>query len=779
MRQKLFTLLLLLATALSAQQTKTLYELQQHFVDLRFGMFIHYNIPTYAPEDWPDPDLSPSVFNPQHLDCRQWARAAKSAGMTYGCLTTKHHSGFCIWDTKTTDYNVMQSPLKRDVVREYVDAFRAEGLEVMLYYSILDTHHRLRPGLITRKKVDMIKAQLHELLTQYGEITALIIDGWDAPWSRISYEEVPFPEIYQYIKSLQPNCLVMDLNAAKYPTEALFYTDIKSYEQGAGQHISTSTNRLPALACLPLQRTWFWKESMPTDEMKDATFLVKENVEPYGKAHCNFILNVAPNRDGLMDENALASLREIGEMWNERNHYPLRPAEAPIVQRNIAKHCPTESSWSYDYGIMDFANDDDFVKGWTSHPLVQQPWWMVDLKGKHIIDMVTITEERGGNMQAYRVECRNGKEWTTVYEDSIPDNTRVRIHRFSARYADAVRITVLRHKGKLCLGEVGVYEAPKGTKVAKAKNDNVVVAYVTSWSKVMPNPNVMTHINYAFCHVTDSFDGVRIDNPDRLRQIVALKKQNPALKVMLSVGGWGSGRFSEMVATDATRMAFCLDCKRVVKEFGLDGIDIDWEYPTSKAAGISSSPNDTKNFTLLMRDLRKVLGKKKYVTLATVASGQYIDFRGIEPYIDFVNMMTYDMGNAPMHHSALYPSEHTGWMTASQGTEAHLRAGVPAHKLVMGVPFYGRAIKDYGGFTDYKRIAPTDKYRQAWDTEAQAPYMENAQGELVCGFDTPQSLRLKCRFVRDRGMRGMMYWDYSGDNEQGDLQKTLWEEMNR
>lgn len=80
----------------------------------------------------------------------------------------------------------------------------------------------------------MVKAQLTELLTKYGEITALIIDGWDAPWSRISYDEIPFEEIYGLIKSLQPNCLVMDLNAAKYPTEGLFYMDIKSYEQGAG-----------------------------------------------------------------------------------------------------------------------------------------------------------------------------------------------------------------------------------------------------------------------------------------------------------------------------------------------------------------------------------------------------------------------------------------------------------------------------------------------------------------------------------------------------------------
>ncbi|MDY4614970.1 MAG: alpha-L-fucosidase, partial [Bacteroidaceae bacterium] len=269
---------LMVASLMTFASTKSLHQLQQEFVDLRFGMFIHYNIPTYAPEDWPDPDLPASAFNPKHLDCQQWAKAAKSAHMTYGCLTTKHHSGFCIWNTKTTDYNVMNSPLGRDVVREYVDAFRKEGLEVMLYYSILDTHHRLRPGMITRNKIEMIKAQLHELLTAYGPIKALIIDGWDAPWSRISYEDVPFPEIYAYIKSLQPECLVMDLNAAKYPREALFYTDIKSYEQGAGQKISTTENQLPALVCLPLQKNWFWKESFPTDQLKSPQTLVNEMI---------------------------------------------------------------------------------------------------------------------------------------------------------------------------------------------------------------------------------------------------------------------------------------------------------------------------------------------------------------------------------------------------------------------------------------------------------------------------------------------------------------------
>ena len=460
MRTIFLALALLTCGNIMQAAEKSLHQLQQEFVDLRFGMFIHFNIPTFSPEDWPDPDQPAFTFNPTKLDCRQWARAAKSANMTYGCLTTKHHSGFCIWDTKTTVYNSMNSPVHRDVVREYADAFRAEGLKVMLYYSILDTHHRIRPGRIdTRKQTAMIKAQLTELLTNYGEITALIIDGWDAPWSRISYEDIPFPEIYQHIKSLQPNCLVMDLNAAKYPREALFYTDIKSYEQGAGQKISTTENRLPALACLPIQRTWFWKKSMPTDQLKDVRWLVEENIRPYNDAYCNFILNVAPNREGLMDDNAVEALRQIGQLWHhEGPTKPIPDCEAPIIQHNIAKGCPTEYSWSYDYGIGDFANNDDFSDSWTSHPTVKEPWWEVDLKGEKNISLVTIVEEQKGSMLAYKLIYMHGKRWHPLFDGTAPE-CRVKQHRFASVKAEKVRIIVTRHQGTVKIAEFGVYAA--------------------------------------------------------------------------------------------------------------------------------------------------------------------------------------------------------------------------------------------------------------------------------------------------------------------------------
>ena len=103
--------------------------------------------------------------------------------------------------------------------------------------------------------------------------------------------------------------------------------------------------------------------------------------------------------------------------------------------------------------------------------------------------------------------------------------------------------------------------------VQAGKNDAVVVAYVTSWTTVQPDPTVMTHINYAFGHVNEQFNGVRIDNEQRLRDLVSLKQQQPDLRVMLSIGGWGSGRFSEMAADEANRKAVAKDCRRVCNEF--------------------------------------------------------------------------------------------------------------------------------------------------------------------------------------------------------------------
>lgn len=333
----------------------------------------------------------------------------------------------------------------------------------------------------------------------------------------------------------------------------------------------------------------------------------------------------------------------------------------------------------------------------------------------------------------------------------------------------AVALGVLASCGSVKSGEEAL---------AVSRDSKVVVAYVTSWSEVMPDPQYMTHINYAFGHVNENFNGVKIDNEKRLKQIVDLRKQKPELKVLLSIGGWGSGRFSEMAANDEYRRAFAADCDRVVKEFALDGIDIDWEYPTSSMANISSSPDDTENFTLLMQDIRAAIGNEKELTLATVASARYIDFKAILPFVDFVNIMAYDMASAPKHHSALYPSGHSGDITSDGAVTAHLKAGVPPSKLVMGMPFYGRGGDGYPSFQDYNKVGNTDtQYTEKWDEVAQVPYLADKNDTLVFGFENSRSLAIKCQYILDKDLLGGMYWDYSGDNEQGDLRRTVAENL--
>ena len=458
--RKLAILLALLACTLSAcAQQKSLHQLQQEFVDLRFGMFVHFGLPTFQEADWTDPQLSPEVFNPVKLDTDQWVKVAKSARAKFICISVKHHAGFCMWDTATTDYSVMNTPLHRDVLGELVESLRKEGMQVMYHFSILDTHHGIRPTLpFTAEKTAFIKEQLKELLTKYGPVNTLMFDGWDAPWGRISYEDISFPEIYNYVKSLQPNCLVMDLNGAKYPQEALFYSDIRCYEQGAGQKISADVNRLPAMACYPLQRTWFWKEEFPTAQLKDVETIVRENIIPYGEAYCTYILNAAPNRDGLIDDNAADAMARIGQIWKNTGHIVNVPAAtAPVTEINLAIGKPCDSSWSDDMDIMDFANDDNFSSAWVSSPQVKEPWWSVTLSDNTPVGMVVVTEKEAGVLKKWQLELLQNGVWTPV-KAREEEAGRVHILRFPQRTASAARVRFLSWEGKLAIAEIGVYK---------------------------------------------------------------------------------------------------------------------------------------------------------------------------------------------------------------------------------------------------------------------------------------------------------------------------------
>lgn len=303
----------------------------------------------------------------------------------------------------------------------------------------------------------------------------------------------------------------------------------------------------------------------------------------------------------------------------------------------------------------------------------------------------------------------------------------------------------------------------------------IVLAYVTSWGESTPDPTYVTHINYAFGHVTDDFKGIRVDNESRLRMITGLKEKKPTLKVLLSVGGWGSSRFSEMAFADSTRQAFAADCKRVVDSFALDGIDIDWEYPGSDMAGISCAPEDMENFTLLMRDVRSAIGKEKLLTIATSASARYYDLKAIEPFVDYVNIMAYDMEESPNHHAALHCSDMTEEWSCEKAVAAHVTGGFPVERLVLGIPFYGHGTSEAPETLDYRHIVLLDSLQSRWDSVAQVPYLVNTQGHVIVNCENPQSIALKCQFLHRKGMLGAMYWDYDCDDEKGTLRNAVYQ----
>jgi alpha-L-fucosidase len=446
------------------QRGRPLLDLQRQFVDLRFGMFLHFNMATFQDREWGDPTSSPELFHPTALDTDQWAAAAKSARMTWGCLTTRHHDGFCIWPTKTRGASVRQTAHQTDVVRVYVDSFRAADLRVGLYYSILSLRDDIRHFNITPDKVQLVKDQLTELFTHYGEIDILITDGWNAPWSRITYEEMPYREIYEHVKALQPNCLLSDLNASQYPSGGLYYSDIKAFEQNAGQQVPQQSD-LPALSCVTITPEWFWKQKDIHSELKPVNTVVEEWLVPLNRRHCNLILNAPPTREGRLAPNVISRLEEIGRAWKDPGPSERISEHGVITTPNLATAKPIHAS-SYPEGNgPDEANDGSFQTSWYLVEGMTSGWLEVDLKREQSFNVVSLVEPVGrwddyavSRIGSYRFQRWDGARWVTLVEGGQPAPTTIR--RIPRVAAQRVRLAFEGSRDMPHIADIGVYNEP-------------------------------------------------------------------------------------------------------------------------------------------------------------------------------------------------------------------------------------------------------------------------------------------------------------------------------
>jgi alpha-L-fucosidase len=330
-------------------------EAQRKWMDLNFGMFVHFGINTYYDTEWSDGTLDPVKFNPTELDTDQWCRVAKEAGMKYIVLITKHHDGFCLWPSKYTDYSVKVSPYKGDLLGELVKSAHKYDLKIGLYYSLWDRHEKSH-DTDDWAYVDFMKKQIKELLTNYGPIVELWFDGfwkkqksgWTSKkeiigehvesggvvtraeefieaWRMEGAYRWQMDHLYQYIKSLQPDCLVMNNSTTSYPGVPLHPVDIRSGEKYTDPTPDKKVWRWNGgEVYMPMQiettmstkgneqfpsGNWFWHE---WDHSAASREQIQKWLETANQMNANLLLNVGPMANGKLrpeDVEVLGSLK--------------------------------------------------------------------------------------------------------------------------------------------------------------------------------------------------------------------------------------------------------------------------------------------------------------------------------------------------------------------------------------------------------------------------------------------------------------------------------------
>lgn len=289
------------------------------------------------------------------------------------------------------------------------------------------------------------------------------------------------------------------------------------------------------------------------------------------------------------------------------------------------------------------------------------------------------------------------------------------------------------------------------------------------------------------------------------RLLNQLKKINPDLQILISIGGWTwSKNFSDAVLTPTSRALFAKTSVDIVRQNKLDGVDIDWEYPGQRGDNNKFRPEDKENFTLMFVELRKELdklstetGKKYLLTAALGASKNFIantEMDKVAKLLDYLYLMTYDFGgpNGTVgHHTNLYSYGPLGTgSSADQAVKDFIAAGVPANKLGIGVAFYGKAADaagtennglgqarlrplagipsasagQAGGYTKLKEsVINQNGYTRYWDKKAKAPYLFNPEKKVFITYDDEKSTKLKAKYVKKHKLAGVFFWEYFSD----------------
>ena len=336
----------------------------------------------------------------------------------------------------------------------------------------------------------------------------------------------------------------------------------------------------------------------------------------------------------------------------------------------------------------------------------------------------------------------------------------------------------------------------------KKPGDINVIAYYAGRPTMIDSFQVekLTHLIFSFCHLKgDSLAVMNARDSQTIRNMVALKSRNPHLKVMLSLGGWGGCKTcSAVFANKKDRKTFAQSAKELTDYFRTDGIDLDWEYPVIEGfPGHPYSLDDKDNFTALVKQLRKKLGKKQEISFAAGGFSAYINssinWKKVMPLVNRVNLMSYDLtsGDSKVsgHHTPLYstPEEPE---SVDEGIKELIAAGVPPNKIAIGAAFYARIFEvtdtannglyqparfyhglSYSHFSD--TLTTANGFIQYWDPVAKAPYAFNAERKLFATFDDSASIKLKTEYATRHHLNGIMFWQLADDRFENGLLNVI------
>lgn len=332
----------------------------------------------------------------------------------------------------------------------------------------------------------------------------------------------------------------------------------------------------------------------------------------------------------------------------------------------------------------------------------------------------------------------------------------------------------------------------------------------------------LTHLIYSHAKPTARGDcelaHADLDIPN-LRTLKALRAENPRLLVLLSVGGWsGSRYFSDVAATPSARRQFSASCLQIIEKYGLDGLDVDWEYPVTGGKRTDHKRgSDKENFVLLLRKLRSDLdafGQERHLLL-TIASTGYrnhlndLSLEEMSDILDWFNLMGYDFNEMQPErtspHSGLYAgttpkldADAIKYANSDAAVQWYLDHGVPLEKIVLGLPFYGqvwasvpneneglyepyRGRPGEDGTLSYREIQQSylPFYTRHWDDQAKVPWLYNKETRIMTSYEDPESITAKAKYVIQKHLGGMMFWDLGQDDSESTLLDTIYRQLGR